>query len=151
MNSPKNHASPLLASTRPFRRRRLLFLTVISFGLFLLFRGSIDLPSALKDVGVPNLSRANIAHLVKSESQLLKPKAVDEVFGLIHLVTGDTENEHVLSHLPDFDPTKPVDMTVYAPGEKGIDWNKEVARLNEQYPLVVFSKVCSTRIHLNLA
>ena len=66
---------------------------------------------------------------------------VGEIYGLLHLVTGDNEQEHVLSNVH-LDPTVPVEMSVYAAGDTSIDWEKERDIINEQYPIVVFSKVC---------
>ena len=65
-----------------------------------------------------------------------------EIYGLLHLVTGDNnEQEHVLNDVH-LDPTVTVDMSVYAAGDTSIDWEKERDIINEHYPIVVFSKVC---------
>ena len=68
---------------------------------------------------------------------------VDEIYGLIHLVTGGVEKQHALTEAADADPTKPVDLSVYAEG-KQIEWRSEVKKLDAKYPVVVFSKVIST-------
>ncbi|KAJ6507258.1 thioredoxin-like protein [Mycena vitilis] len=131
MLDPKNRTP---AGTSPIRRRRFLVVVLALVGFIYFFGSPFHLPGALKDV-----SRANIAQLVKP-----KPKAptvpVDEMFGLIHLVTGDNEQEHILGHTESFDPTKPLDMALYAAGKKDVDWNERMQAINEQYPLVVFSK-----------
>ncbi|ESK93842.1 glutaredoxin domain protein [Moniliophthora roreri MCA 2997] len=129
-------------ATTTIRRRRFIALMLTAVVFFLLFlRGAEwELPDVLKDAGVP-LSKGNFAHYVKRPTWMTKPK-VDEIYGLIHLVTNeDEEHQHVLSSAPDLDPTEPVDMNLYAPGEeKDVDWEKEVSMLNEKYPVVVFSK-----------
>ncbi|KAK7043153.1 hypothetical protein VNI00_008507 [Paramarasmius palmivorus] len=129
-------------ATTSIRRRRFIALMLAAVVFFLLFvRGSEwELPAALKDAGVP-LSKGNFAHYMKKPTWLSKPN-VDEIYGLIHLVTNeDEEHQHVLSSAPKLDPTEPVDMALYAPGEeKDIDWEKEAGLLNEKYPVVVFSK-----------
>ncbi|KAF5346314.1 hypothetical protein D9758_011485 [Tetrapyrgos nigripes] len=133
------------------RRRRFLLYTVLALlSVFLFFHTtgiSWELPSILKDSNLPSLSRANIVSLVKFKqdssqgSQKSKFDAkVDEIYGLIHLVTGeDEENQHVLVNMREFDPTEPVGMDVYAPGEV-VHWQEEAERLDEVYPMVVFSK-----------
>ncbi|KAJ7623587.1 thioredoxin-like protein [Roridomyces roridus] len=119
----------------PFRRRRILLVVVLLVGFIYFFGSPLQLPDALKDVS-GSVSRANIAQLVKPQKA---QKPVDEIYGLIHLVTGDNEQEHILGHTEGLDPTKPVDMGVYAAGTK-LDWSKRVRELNDEYPLVVFSK-----------
>ncbi|KAJ7141227.1 thioredoxin-like protein [Mycena epipterygia] len=120
----------------PIRRRRLM-VVVIALVVFIYFFGSpFQLPAALKDV--TGISRANIVQLVKPKSKAIVK--VDEMFGLLNLVTGDSEHEHILGHTESFDPTKPVDMALYAAGKDDLDWNERVQDLNERYPLVVFSK-----------
>jgi hypothetical protein len=134
--------SPTTPSARtPIRRRRFLFFTVLLLAALSIFGIPWELPPSLKDGNLQSaLSRANIAKLVKSKSGA----KVDEIYGLLHLVTGDTEHEHILSQAVDLDPTKPISLTVYAAGNSSIDWKKEVSDLNEKYPIVVFSKVCQS-------
>ena len=76
-------------------------------------------------------------------AQLIKSKKVEvgEIYGLLHLVTGDNEQEHVLSNVH-LDPTVSVDMSVYAAGDTSINWEKEREIIDENYPVIVFSKVC---------
>ncbi|KAJ7502376.1 thioredoxin-like protein [Mycena galericulata] len=138
MESSKKRILPASGST-PIRRRRFIVVIVALVGFIYFFGSPFHLPEALKEVS-GTVSRANIAHFVKSNSKT--PVKVDEIFGLLHLVTGDSEHEHILGHTESFDPTKPVDMAVYAAGsgKDDVDWNQRVRELNEQYPLVVFSK-----------
>ncbi|KAJ8083858.1 hypothetical protein AAF712_000776 [Marasmius tenuissimus] len=121
------------------RRRRFIILILCVVVFFLFVRGDWELPDVLKDAGMP-ISKGNFAQIMKGK---LKASAqVDEIYGLIHLVTNDDdEHQHVLSQTPKLDPTKPVDMVLYAPGEEDeVDWAKEVDYLNTKYPVVVFSK-----------
>jgi len=118
----------------PIRRRR-FFIFLLALVAFIYFFGSpFTLPAALKDV--PGLSRANIAQLVKGQPAKAKAK-VDEIFGLLSLVTGGSENDHILARE---EVTRAVDMAVYAAGKDDIDWNTRVQELNERFPLIVFSK-----------
>ncbi|KAF7376593.1 Thioredoxin-like protein [Mycena sanguinolenta] len=131
----KKRLSPSGAS--PIRRRRFI-IVVVALLCFIYFFGSpFRIPAALKDVS--GLSRAKIVHLVKGSKGQPSVK-VDEIFGLLNLVTGDSEHEHILGHTEGFDPTKPIDMGLYAAGKDDLDWNQRVNELNERYPLVVFSK-----------
>ena len=124
----------------PFRRRRLSLLFSIALGFFFFFYFvPWELPPSLSSGGFSSFSRANVAQLLKSSSK--KKVEVGEIYGLLHLVTGDNEQEHVLSNVH-LDPTVPVEMSVYAAGDTSIDWEKERDIINEQYPIVVFSKVC---------
>jgi hypothetical protein len=136
MESPKKRIVPVSGST-PIRRRRFIFVLLALVGFIYFFGSPFRLPTALKDAS--GISRANIAQLVKGKPKT--PVKVDELFGLLHLVTGDSEHEHILAHMESFEPTKAVDMAVYAAGDEEIDWNERVQELNERYPLVVFSKV----------
>jgi hypothetical protein len=123
----------------PFRRRRLGLLLLISLGFFFFFYFvPWELPPSLNSGGFSNFSRANVAQLLKSK---MKKVEVGEMYGLLHLVTGDNEQEHVLSNVH-LDPTVPVEMSVYAAGDTSINWEKERDIINEHYPIVVFSKVC---------
>jgi len=62
---------------------------------------------------------------------------VDEIYGLLHLVT--SEGDPALSHAVDLDTSKPIQMSVYAGGEN-VDWTATVEELQKKYPIVVFSK-----------
>ncbi|KAJ2930246.1 hypothetical protein H1R20_g6827, partial [Candolleomyces eurysporus] len=121
--------------TSSFRRRRvILYIALFIFGL-VLYYSPWELPASVKESGLSGrLSRANIAQLTKVQ------KEVDEIYGLLHLVTSDMpENEHILSST-ELDPTKPIDWSVYAAGEPKIDWVKEAARIDKVHPIIVFSK-----------
>jgi hypothetical protein len=132
----KKRMSAPLASP-PIRRSRFIVVVIALVGFIYFFGSPFRLPEALKDV--PGLSRANIVQFVKPKSKT--SAKVDEIFGLLHLVTGDSEHEHILGHTESFDPTKPIDMSLYAAGKDDVDWNKRAQEINEQYPLVVFSTV----------
>ncbi|KAJ6594477.1 thioredoxin-like protein [Mycena capillaripes] len=134
MDSKKRMSPP--SGSSPIRRRRFILLVIGIVGFIYFFGSPFRLPAALKDVS--GISRANIVQLVKPRSKT--PAKVGEIFGLLHLVTGDSEHEHILGHTESFDPTKPVDMALYAAGKEDLDWNERVRELNEHYPLVVFSK-----------
>ncbi|TFK44311.1 thioredoxin-like protein [Crucibulum laeve] len=127
-------ASP---SCAPMRKRRFVVLGVVLLGLIFIFGVRWELPSSLKDAGISSLSRANVVQIVKSAN---KTKTVDEIYGLLHLVTEDDEHQHVLSNVVDLDPREPIPMSVYAAGREKLDWNKRVAELNEKHPVIVFSK-----------
>lgn len=63
-----------------------------------------------------------------------------ETYGLLHFVTSD--DDRMLSHSVEVDPDAPIDLTVYLGGDRP-DWNSYMKRLREEYPLIVFSKVCA--------
>ncbi|KAJ6538880.1 thioredoxin-like protein [Mycena vulgaris] len=135
MDPQKKRMLPTSGSS-PIRRRRFIVVVIALVGFIYFFGSPFRLPAALKDVS--GISRANIAHFVKPKGKTAVK--VDEIFGLLHLVTGDSEHEHILGHADGFDPTKSVDMALYAAGNEDIDWNERVQELNERHPLVVFSK-----------
>ncbi|KAK7005989.1 glutaredoxin domain protein [Favolaschia claudopus] len=123
--------------TSPIRRRRFI-LVIAAFLCFIYFFGSpFRLPATLRNAS--GVSRAKIVHLVKGSKSQTAVK-VDEIYGLLNLVTGDSEHEHILGHTESFDPTKPVDMALYAAGKEDLDWKERVEELNTRYPVVVFSK-----------
>ncbi|KAG6857702.1 hypothetical protein H0H87_004118 [Tephrocybe sp. NHM501043] len=126
--------APVAVSRAPVRRRRfIIFLAVLV--AFLFFIGvPWELPPSVRDAGLSALSRANIVHHAKAKSE---PPKVDEIYGLIYMVTEDTER--VLTHIEGLDPGQPLNMTDYA-GEETINWAKMVQKLNKKYPVVVFSK-----------
>lgn len=124
-----------LASGGPIRRRRLIIFLTILVGFLFFYGVPWSLPASLKDAGYEALSRANVAQLMKSNTS--PPVKVDELFGLLHLVTSGGD----LSTAANLDPSQPIDMTVYADGDARFDWGKEVRKINTNYPLIVFSKV----------
>ena len=120
-----------------FRRRRyLIAITVIAtFTFFYLGIPQWELPHSLKVDGLGPLSRANIVQLTKMR-KAKTAQDVDEIYGLLHLVV---YKKTPLSR--DVEATRPIDMAIYG-GDKKLDWAKNVQRLNAEYPIVVFSKVC---------
>ncbi|TFK25225.1 thioredoxin-like protein [Coprinopsis marcescibilis] len=121
-------------SLGPLRRSRTAVLGVIIFVLVLVFYVPWELPSSVKDRRIPGLSRANVAQLARDS----KVK-VDELYGLLRVVTSqDTGN--TLTENPELDPSSPINWDVYAAGDSSVNWRKEVARLNKEYPVIVFSK-----------
>lgn len=134
--------SPPPSARPPLRRRRFIFFAILLVTALFVFGVPWELPPSLKDGNLQSaLSRANIANLVQSKLGASSDAKVNEIYGLLHLVTSGAENEHILSQA-DLDPTKPISLKVYAAGNTTIDWVKEVEILNEEYPIVVFSKVC---------
>ncbi|KAJ7063442.1 thioredoxin-like protein [Mycena amicta] len=124
--------------TTRFRRRRIfvglfvLIALVYWFGFPTLDAFELDFP----------VNRANLVQLVRSKGKSGGASAqVPEIYGLLHLVTShDTENEHILAGTDGFDPTKPVDMQVYAAGKRNVDWDERKREIDQRFPLVVFSK-----------
>jgi len=112
---------------KSYRRRRIAWITIILFALFLFFGAPWEFPGE----GFSSISRANIAHLVKPSGWV-----PDEIYGLLHFVT--REDGRVLSHDTAFDPKKPMKLSVYEKGNA--NWTQYVQTLDESYPLVVFSK-----------
>jgi hypothetical protein len=117
------------------RRRRILFLVVLTLLCFFLFSSSHDLfglPPALQ--GLQRVSPAGIATLMRPWP--------GEIHGLlyyaIHLDQG-------LAHdAPD--PTQPLDLSIYGDRDAASpspDWSARMKLLDSETPLVVFSKVCS--------
>jgi hypothetical protein len=80
-------------------------------------------------------------HHVKSDpkkAQKHNAATVDEIYGLLHLVT--SEGSPALSHAVDLDTSQPIQMSVYAGGES-VDWATTVEELRTNYPVIIFSKV----------
>lgn len=65
---------------------------------------------------------------------------VDELYGVLHLVTSADENDQHVLNDPKVDPTGVIDWDVYAANSAGINWAKELRRINKEHPIVVFSK-----------
>ncbi|KAF8893492.1 hypothetical protein BD779DRAFT_1506579 [Infundibulicybe gibba] len=115
----------------PVRRHRFVLFFVLLFGLIFFFGVPWELPQSLKEADFSTLSRASIV-------QLFKPTPIDELYGLLHFTTTKGSS---LNEIPDLDSSKPVEMSVYARGDTNLVWKKEVKRLNEKKPIIVFSKV----------
>jgi hypothetical protein len=100
------------------------------------------MPAFLKDAELADTpSRANIAHLMRPVSyDHANHTTVDEIYGLLHVVTSASENENgrQLESAGGVEWSKPVDLGLYA---SNIDWVEEAKRLDDVYPVVVFSKV----------
>ncbi len=120
------------ASRAPLVRWRKTLILVAAAVLAFIFLGGQHLLSESLEI-----SRSKIVDYVVTS----RPK-VDEIYGLIHMTTGGIEKQDTLTEAADADPTKPIDLSVYAEG-KQIDWRREVKRLDTKYPIVVFSKVSS--------
>ncbi|KAJ3929053.1 MAG: hypothetical protein NXY57DRAFT_454211 [Lentinula lateritia] len=114
-------------------RRRLLFgfLTFLSVCLYLFVfsRSNTHDSSITKFFGDP-------FGLMSSKNPT---PSVDEIYGLISLVTRESENSQRVLTAKSVDITNPVDINVYA-AKRGMNWKKELQRLNEDFPVVVFSK-----------
>jgi len=118
--------------------RFFIFICAI-FGLSWTFGLSWELPEFGKDTAIMISSRAKLAAAFSSRKQ----SSVDEVYGLLHLVTAESdEYQHVLTNNVELDPTKRISLNDYAPGNEDLDWTAEMERLNKEFPVVVFSKVC---------
>ncbi|KAF8871874.1 thioredoxin-like protein [Gymnopilus junonius] len=116
----------------PVRRRRFIIGSVLLAGILFFFFFPWEILFSIKDA---NISRASITRLTK-----LTRTEVGEIYGLLHLATGDNEQEHVLSNAVQLDPTQPIDLPFYAAGDASLDWSKERNRIDEEYPVIVFSK-----------
>jgi hypothetical protein len=130
---PSAWAMPLPPLHRGRRRVLLPLLVLAILFLFLfLFSSSHDLlglPPALQ--GLRRVSPASIAALVQHR--------VTEIHGLLYYAVHESE---ALAHdAPD--PTRPLDLSVYADGELAPkpDWPARVKHLDAEAPLIVFSKV----------
>ncbi|KAF7970382.1 hypothetical protein HWV62_24241 [Athelia sp. TMB] len=119
------------APRSPFRRRRIIWALLTVFAVVFFFGAPWELPA--RGLG-SSVSRANIAQLVKQ-----KQWQPEEVYGLLHMVTNAEMEGQVLSHDSATDPRKPMELSVYNAGKEG-NWRKYVAELEENYPVVVFSK-----------
>ncbi|KAG5722182.1 Glutaredoxin-C6 [Termitomyces sp. T112] len=124
--------SPVPASRAPIRRRRFFIFVALFVALLFFYGVPWELPTALKEIRFEALSRASIVYHTKSETS-----KVDEIYGLIYMVTEDVERD--LTRVGNIDPLEPLNMTVYA-GDESINWPKTVKKLNKKYPVVVFSK-----------
>jgi hypothetical protein len=131
MDRPRKRSPGPQVPHSPFRRRRIIFFSLLIITIIFFFGAPWELSSALKEAGVvpTGLSRANIVSLVK-------PNKVDEIYGLLHFVT---RNDQILLSTPtELDPSKPIDLGVYGSAKE--DWKKNVEVLNEEFPVIVFSK-----------
>ncbi|KIK68967.1 hypothetical protein GYMLUDRAFT_34997 [Collybiopsis luxurians FD-317 M1] len=113
-----------LTGNTPIRRSRLFFsFLAFTFICIYLFIGSKE-----------------TSNFIRSTFRLTsKQNSVDEIYGLISLVTRDSERSELILTAESLDVTQPVDMNVYA-AKRGMKWEEELWRLNEEYPVVVFSK-----------
>lgn len=113
----------------------MIFLALTALTLLFLFLFSpthdfLGLPPALQ--GLRRVSPASIAALMRP------PRVdVDEIHGLLYYAV--QENEALADDLPD--PTRPIDLAVYADGDPAPNWPARVKLLDEVTPLIVFSKV----------
>lgn len=121
---------PRVSRLRRGQRRTLFTLLALALLFLFLFSPSHDLlglPPALQ--GLRRVSPASITSLMRHR--------VSEIHGLLYYVVNENE---VLAY-DAIDPTRPLDLSVYADGEPAPDWPARVKLLNTETPLVVFSKV----------
>lgn len=121
------------------RSIRLLIFICVIFGLSWTFGLSWELSEFRKDPAILTSSRAKLAAAFRSRKQ----SNVAEIYGLLHLVTADSdEYQHMLTNNVGPDPTEPISLNGYTTGNEDLNWTAEVERLDKEFPLVVFSKVC---------
>lgn len=130
-----------LVSSMSYRRRLLFgFLTFLSVCLYLFVFSH------------PDNHDSSITKFVGDQFGLMSSKnptpSVDEIYGLISLVTRESENSQRVLTAKSVDITNPVDINVYA-AKRGMNWKKELQRLNEDFPVVVFSKVSDIGVDNN--
>lgn len=110
------------------RRIRLVLLSIFSLSFLLLFRSYITLPEYLKDFDHDIFARVTGSG----------GRAVDEIYGLLHVVT--TEGA-VLNDALDWNINQS-DLARYSIHHQ-IDWVAEKKRIDAEFPVIAFSKVCS--------
>ncbi|KAJ3576781.1 hypothetical protein NP233_g195 [Leucocoprinus birnbaumii] len=116
---------------------RFIILICVLLGLSWSFGLSWELPASWKDGDILSSSRAKLAAAFNARKQ----SKVDEIYGLLHLVTADSdEYQHVLTSNVELDPTKRISLNDYTAGNEDLDWSAEVKRLEQEFPVVVFSK-----------
>ena len=106
-------------------KKRFIFFVILLVGLSFLSFTQWELL-------FPSISRANVAQLIGSRS-------VDEIYGVLHVVT--TEHGHRLgpTDLP-VNPGAPSELSLYTK-DPTLNWRKEKGRIDQNYPVIVFSKV----------
>ncbi|KZT10805.1 thioredoxin-like protein [Laetiporus sulphureus 93-53] len=138
-----------------YRRRRIFWSIVLLTAALLFYVSTLgssplfSLPESLKDLGYsPSSSRAGQMALAKLKAATWGKSRAREIDALLHFVTQYPErrlNEdegHI--NVKDVgrvmvDPEKTVDLSVYAPDGE-INWEAYVRVLQEENPVVVFSK-----------
>jgi len=77
--------------------------------------------------------------------QTIKWGQVEEIYGFLHVVTSESERGRGF-HSPEFqtNPYTNNDISLYAGTEPLLNWRKEKARIDQEYPVIVFSKVSSS-------
>ena len=77
--------------------------------------------------------------------QTIKWGQVEEIYGFLHVVTSESERGRGF-HSPEFqtNPYTNNDISLYAGAEPLLNWRKEKARIDQEYPVIVFSKVSSS-------
>ncbi|KAG2016227.1 monothiol glutaredoxin-5 [Coprinopsis cinerea AmutBmut pab1-1] len=73
-------------------------------------------------------------------ASLVKGSKVDEIYGLLYLVTSTEDNGRALNEPEHLDVTQQLDWDIYAAGNPNVKWRKEAARIDKVHPIVVFSK-----------
>jgi len=130
------------AAAAPIRRSRLVYLLGAALLFFVGYQAWIGLPQVLTNPNIPPLSRANLVPLLQSQS-----KPVTEIYGFLHLVsqgaTAEGEQLHSFKQMEDVDWKQPVSLDTYAVDNVNINWNREMKRIDDEFPIIVFSKVCT--------
>jgi len=100
---------------------------------------SWELPEFRKESAIFTSSRAKLTAAFRSRKQ----SNVAEIYGLLHLVTAESDDyQHVLTNNVELDPTKRINLNDYTTGNEDLNWTAEMERLDKEFPIVVFSKVC---------
>ncbi|KAF9073483.1 thioredoxin-like protein [Rhodocollybia butyracea] len=124
-----------LTGSPPIRRSRLVII-ILALACFCLYTFS---DSLFSDFDTENRVLTFVGGHSWFGSSALKKSSVDEIYGLISLVTRDSDKSQRVLTEESIDLTHKLDLDVYA-SHDGIEWGTEMLRLNREYPVVVFSK-----------
>lgn len=147
-----------------FRRRRVVWSTIIFSALLLFYVSTHDiaslwsLPQSLKDFGFsPSSSHAGQVALAKLKEVTQRKAQASEIHGLLYFVSEYPErrldedegyiNVTGLGRV-EVNPDDSIDLDVYAP-DGNSNWESHMKVLKEEHPLVIFSKTYCPYVVVN--
>ncbi|KAF9816766.1 hypothetical protein IEO21_03928 [Rhodonia placenta] len=149
-----------------FRRRRVVWSTIIFSALLLFYVSTHDiaslwsLPQSLKDFGFsPSSSHAGQVALAKLKEVTQRKAQASEIHGLLYFVSEYPErrldedegyiNVTGLGRV-EVNPDDSIDLDVYAP-DGNSNWESHMKVLKEEHPLVIFSKTYCPEYHFSFS
>lgn len=131
--TPSNSLAKSFLGSSPYRRRQIIWGAILSTILFILYIRSSQYSPVDRFISI-------------ATTKYKAPKGpTPEIYGLLHMVT--SPENHVMDHDGAVNPDQQLGLRSYLKKGTKTDWVKNVQKIERDYPVIVFSKVCVSHLH----